>query len=527
MRTLPTYFKSLIFIIAISIVTNCKKGDDGPIAEQEDTTQSSDVNTNQEGDNDELDKETNTVNLEELIANTEELEFLNEAITVANLNDVLSDENPLTVFAPSNEAIQLLFDFLGESYSSFSDFDSSIEKIILQDIIKYHFVAENLPTTSMASGMYNTLQNDQTFLLTLDTESFTITDATTTVANSTTLDLDATNGTLHIIDKILISQETADLLADIGIDINNPPNGEAIPTLKEFIIQNESFSVLKEALELTNLLDRLGEEGPFTVLLPTNNSIGFILSLAGNNELSEFDTAEEISLLKAVLSYHIINGIHPKTSLEAGELETLAGEHITIAYTKEFIDFTGEPARITTPDIPAKNGIIHVIDRILIPEQAITQLAENSSINNLGLTEILAESPAFIIAIVLAQDYLDQILNNNEPFTLFVPEHTSFLNRIRQIPTINSLQDLNSAENASLLADVISYHHIPNTKLTMESLTDGLELTTQQGNILKVLEEEEHKILVDVHNHKSKILNLELDTTNASIFSIESVLLPY
>ena len=89
------------------------------------------------------------------------------------------------------------------------------------------------------------------------------------------------------------------------------------------------------------------------------------------------------------------------------------------------------------------------------------------------------------------------------------------------------MQDLNSAENVSLLADVISYHHIPNTKLTMESLTDGLELTTQQGNILKVLEEEEHKILVDVHNHKSKILNLELDTTNSSIFSIESVLLPY
>lgn len=527
MRTLPTYFKSLILIIVISICTNCKKGDDGPITEQEDTTQSSEENTDQEEANDEPDNETTTVNLQELIANTEELELLNEAFTVANLNDVLKDENPLTVFAPSNGAIQLLFDFLGESYTSFSDFDNSVDKLILQDIIKYHMVAENLPTTSLVSGDYNTLQNDQTFLLALDTESFTITDATTTVANSTTMDLDATNGTLHIIDKILISQETADLLADIGIDINNPPNGEAIPTLKEFIIQNESFSVLKEALELTNLLDTLGEEGPFTILLPTNNSIGFLLSLAGNNELLEFDTTEEIDLLKTVLSYHILNGIHPVNSLEAGQLETLSGENITVNSTKQFYDFTGEPARITTPDIPARNGIIHLIDRILIPEQAILQLVENSAINDLGIMDYIGENPAFVTAILLAQDHIDQLLNTNRPFTLFIPEHTSLINRLKQLPTINSLQDLNSPENIMLLADVISYHQIPNQKLNMESLVEGLELTTQQGNTIKVIELGGHKFLVDVHNHTSKILNIDLDTTDVSIFSIETALMPY
>jgi len=264
------------------------------------------------------------VSLTDLVSETEELSLLNDAIETAGLEPVMSGEGPLTVFAPTNQAVMGLFTLLGDEYQSFEDFDTLIELEILNRILTYHLVLGNLVSDNLVAGEVPTLYEGNSIEIVLSQDSFLIGDASEVDAKPIQKDRKATNGTLHVIDKILVPQ---DVIAFFG---NPNPTNTAQKTIKELVMESDDFSFLKEALTITGLLDTLGEEGPFTVFAPSNQSLIGLLGLLGDgfSSLEDFTTQEDTDLLKEVLLYHVLGEELGSNNFNSGNLNTLSGDNV-------------------------------------------------------------------------------------------------------------------------------------------------------------------------------------------------------
>ena len=148
----------------------------------------------------------------QLIQETEELSLLDEALTKANLTTKLEEEGPFTVFAPTNAAIEQLFVLLGEDYNGFDDFSNILEQQVLKEILLGHMVEGNLSSKDFVTGSLPTLLPNDSIELIENESTFVIRDASQIKTNFVSFDLEASNGTVHIIDKILIPQKALSLL---------------------------------------------------------------------------------------------------------------------------------------------------------------------------------------------------------------------------------------------------------------------------------------------------------------------------
>jgi branched-chain amino acid transport system substrate-binding protein len=139
--------------------------------------------------------------------------------------------------------------------------------------------------------------------------------------------------------------------------------GEA--TIADIVMGDESFSTLLLAVETAGLTDALAAQGPITVFAPTND--GFDAALA---ELGM--TPEEIlgdtALLTSILTYHVVEGaVFAEDVVELDEFTTLSGETVTVTVTEEGDVVLNDTVTVIDTDIEASNGVIHVIDFVLVP----------------------------------------------------------------------------------------------------------------------------------------------------------------
>ncbi|WP_053977362.1 fasciclin domain-containing protein [Mangrovimonas xylaniphaga] len=307
-----------------------------------------------------------TLNIVQTAASNDDLSSLVSALTVADQNadsdliGALSGDGPFTVFAPTNDAFSDLLGSL-DNFNSLSDFDTEEERELLGTILQYHVIAG-------AAAMSSDLSDGQT-ITTLQGESITvnidggvsISDATSTEANVITANVEATNGVIHIIDKVLLPQEIIDAINEENI--------------VEIALGNENLSLLVDALIQADagLVELLQTDGPFTVFAPTNDAFAVLLETLGPdyNSLEDFDTEEEKALLATVLTYHVVAGAAVfSTDLTDGQMvETAQGGMLTVDLDGGvfIIDETGAAASVTAADITASNGVIHIIDQVLLP----------------------------------------------------------------------------------------------------------------------------------------------------------------
>lgn len=463
----------------------------------------------------------------ELIASTDNLTLLAEALQVASLETALNEEGPFTVFAPSDSAIQVLFDILGEGYSSFNDFDNSIELLLLQDILKYHVVNQNLLATALEATEYATLQNNQSFELVATAEGWEINDASNTNAAIIETDKLATNGVVHVINKILISPETAELLASIGIDVNDIPDPNAT-SIKSLVEQTTELNFLQQALELTGLLDILGEEGPYTVLAPANETVLFLSALLGNASLSDYTSDFEIAVLKKVLEYHIIPENITEDTLRSGNINTLLGETIQVNSNNGKITFTdgvGLTASLNYSDIPASNGTIHVVDNLLIPATVIDLLAEESAVTFKEIMTRLEENRIVMTALLMAGDEIESGLNINSEFTFFLPTNAAFLALFNNLDGIDSLADFDTEEELVILSKILAYHLVLYTTKASDDFTQDEKLVSYQGEELTV-NLNEGVYLNDKTTTPAKVTKADIALGNGMLHFVNKVLVP-
>ena len=252
------------------------------------------------------------------------------ALAQANLVTTLQGTGPFTVFAPTDAA----FTAAGIDLTSF---DTDAENATLVDILTYHVVSGDYQSGDLSSAGTATALNGDDVTFTVNAAGVQVNDA-----NVVTADVAATNGIIHVIDKVLMPP--ADL-----VDIPTVATGTGIHT------------ALVAALAQADLVTTLQGTGPFTVFAPTDAAF-----TAAGIDLSTFDTDAENATLVDILTYHVVSGSVASTALTDGLTATaLNGDNVT--FTVNAAGVQVNDANVVTADVAASNGIIHVIDKVLMP----------------------------------------------------------------------------------------------------------------------------------------------------------------
>ncbi len=273
------------------------------------------------------------------------LNALVAAATKAGLVPTLSDASQnLTVFAPTDAAFTSMATSLG-----FADAGAMVDALSAGDlakILQYHVLAGRKTAADLASAGV-TLPTLYSFdgsasTLALNTGSgVKLTDAVLTEASVTTANVAATNGVVHVIDKVLV-----------------PPGVLNVVQMAQL---NPAFSTLVGAVVSADLAATLSGPGPFTVFAPANAAFTAIAPTVAGLSSAQLTT---------VLTYHVIADEVLSSEIPFGiAVATVSGQNITInAGTPPTItDTTPTAANIAATDIRGSNGVIHVIDKVLIP----------------------------------------------------------------------------------------------------------------------------------------------------------------
>jgi len=253
-----------------------------------------------------------------------------QALTKADLVDVLNGAGNFTVFAPTNAAFNALFTQLGVSGIA----DLSAET--LTPILLYHVLGTEKKASMITAGYYTTLSPAQSNFASMEI-SLSGGVYIDKDAKVTTADVDVKNGVIHVIDKVLLPPSVVDLALD-----------------------NSDFSILVQAVVKANLVETLSSAGPFTIFAPTNEAFEALFTALGVTGVADL-TAEQLT---PILLHHVVSGNVRSADLSDGSVETLNGP-ITISLSPSpKIDGT---TNIVATDVQATNGVVHVIDKVLLP----------------------------------------------------------------------------------------------------------------------------------------------------------------
>lgn len=254
------------------------------------------------------------------------------ALEAAGLVDALKGEGPFTVFAPTDDAFAQLPEGTVESLLKPENKDK------LTAILTYHVVPGSVKADQVVKLTGATTLNGQRVDINVADGKVSVDDASVVKT-----DIECSNGVIHVIDSVLM------------------PASDNIPTTAE---KAGSFSTLLAAVNAAGLAEALSGEGPFTVFAPTDDAFAAL----PEGTVETLLKPENRDKLAAILKYHVIPGrIYSDDALKAKKAETLQGQPIKIMAKngKAMVN----KANLVATDIDASNGVIHVIDSVLMPSK--------------------------------------------------------------------------------------------------------------------------------------------------------------
>lgn len=278
-------------------------------------------------------------NAVEVAQSTPDLSILTEAVKAAGLDGTLSGPGPFTIFAPTNDAFAALLAELGTTKDALL-----ADKPLLTAVLKYHVVSGTVRKADIPLGHAVTPLAGGYFKIDAAGAGAVITDGRNRTANVVTPDVATSNGVVHVIDKVLLPADKTVVQTAAGIS---------------------DFSILVEAVTAAGLGDTLSGPGPFTVFAPTNEAFAALLAELG---VTKEALLADKALLTKVLTYHVIPGRVLKADVVPGvQPATVEGETFSIGGDLKIADGRGRTASITATDVLASNGVIHVIDKVILP----------------------------------------------------------------------------------------------------------------------------------------------------------------
>lgn len=295
-----------------------------------------------------------------------------EALQKADLVDTLKGAGKFTVFAPTDDAFVALLSDLGITK------DQLLSNKRLTQVLLYHVLSGDVKSTDLSNDMMATTLQGEKVKVSITGSEVKINDSKVIVA-----DIETTNGTIHAIDKILVPAAFS-IKDDTVVDV---------------ALSSDNFSILVAALTKADLVDTLKGDGPFTVFAPTNAAFEALLkklNITADQLLNHPD-------LSKVLLYHVVSGKVMSTGITDGLVVETLNKGQKLSFKLGSVIINGN-VNVTTADLEALNGVVHVIDAVLVPENFVLssgpaeELPNTSDTVNVGLILLIATlGSAFVI----------------------------------------------------------------------------------------------------------------------------------
>ena len=337
------YLKLSLAATTVSLLAACGGGDDHPAAPPPPAAPVSILATAQA-----------TADLSSLVA---AVQFASDGNDLVNL---LGAAGTLTVFAPSNAAFDALaVELTGRSTAKAADILVPGNKALVKAVLQYHVLTSTVKAANIPFGKAISPAAGGIFKIDNVAGKPVITDGRNRKSNITATDINASNGVVHLVDKVLL-----------------PADKNIVVTAEDL---KPEFSSLVAALKFASnggdLVTLLSGTGPFTVFAPTNaafDALAVELTKIPTAKGPDLLTAANKDLLRTVLQYHVLTSrvlkadIVPNTAISTA----LTGKTFTIQATAAGVTITDGSNRIsniTATDVLTSNGVIHVIDKVLVP----------------------------------------------------------------------------------------------------------------------------------------------------------------
>jgi transforming growth factor-beta-induced protein len=288
-----------------------------------------------------------TKDLVDNLSSASNLATLVTALNSADLVTTLKSTGPFTVFAPSNDAFAAL------APGTLTGLLAPESKTSLQELLKYHVIAGKVLSTDLKEGMAIATVQGEMLKVTKSGDKFLINGAEIETADAL-----VSNGVAHVIKKVMT------IPSEVTV-------GGATLSRRSDIVTNASLAnnltTLVTAVKAADLVETLQGPGPFTVFAPDNN--GFLKLPAGTVE--GLLKPESKDALAKILKYHVVSGSYLASSLKDGQiLNTVQGQTLTVSIKEGKVmlkSTTGNTVMVSQADIVQSNGVVHVIDSVLLP----------------------------------------------------------------------------------------------------------------------------------------------------------------
>ena len=271
---------------------------------------------------------------------TPDLSILVEAVVAAGLVDTLKAAGPYTVFAPTNAAFAAALTELGVSKDQLF-----ANKPLLTAVLIYHVLPAKVASSAIPFGKAITTVQGSILKIDSVAGAVVITDGRNRTSKVVTPDVAASNGVVHVVDKVILPA-----------DKNIVQTAQALP----------QFSILVEAVVAANLQGTLSGTSPFTVFAPTNTAFANLLTELG---VTKAALLADTALLTKVLTYHVVSGRVLKAEVPLNTaITTVQGDTLSVGSNLAITDQRGRTSNIIGTDVLTTNGVIHVIDKVILPK---------------------------------------------------------------------------------------------------------------------------------------------------------------
>ncbi len=259
-----------------------------------------------------------------------------------------------------------------------------------------------------------------------------------------------------------------------------------------------SFKTLAAALGAADLVGALKGPGPFTVFAPTDEAFAKLPAGTVEGLLKPENKAK----LAAILKYHVVSGkVMAGDVVKVKGAVTLNGQRVDVKVVGKSVNIDG--AKVVTTDIACSNGVIHVIDSVILPaSDSIPAVADKAGKFKTLLAAVKAAG-------------LVETLSGPGPFTVFAPNDEAFA----KIPAA-TLADLLKPENKATLAGILTYHVVPGRVYSEAALAAKSAKTVQGANVsIKATDK-------GAFINEAMIIATDVDASNGVIHIIDSVIMP-
>ena len=279
-------------------------------------------------------------------------------------------------------------------------------------------------------------------------------------------------------------------------------------TIAEIVVANNDFSLLRAALVQADLDDVLNGKGTFTVFAPNNAAF-----VAAGLDTEAKIKALPVATLKNILLYHVLGTKVASSAIATASntpVETLAASNIFVTKNNAGVFVNG--ASVLQADVMATNGVVHVINTVLMPATG-------------NIVEAAQGNPnfSFLVAAVLRASQgstnVAQVLSGNGPLTVFAPTNQAFMNA--GFANIAAIQNADPATLTSILT-----YHVVSGRIFSSDLTEGAKPATLNTATLTISLNGGAKVKGNGNPTAANITQANLLTSNGVIHVVDKVLLP-